>query len=229
MATTSNVAPSIVDRPPPDPAAPVTAGSKHLGKDEFVKLLLAQLAHQDPTQPMDSQAFVAQLAQFSQVELMTNSNTDLERLIVGQAAAQQTSVVGLVGKDVVAKSDAVELVDGAPAAIGARLSAPAANVTALVTDGAGKVVRTLRLGAQPAGTLDVPWDGRDENGKQQPPGTYHVSVTAADTTGASVGVESRVRTHVTGITFEDGVPVLLAGSNHIQLSEVVEISERNAP
>src|SRR3954453_6938826 len=107
MMATTQAAPAIVDRPAPNPTAPKTAGSSALGKDEFVKLLLTQLAHQDPTSPMDSQAFVAQLAQFAQVELASNANSDLERMLIGQAAAQQTSVVGLVGKDVVWKSDAI--------------------------------------------------------------------------------------------------------------------------
>jgi len=40
-------------------------GSNELGKDQFLQILTAQLANQDPTAPMDSNAFVAQLAQFS--------------------------------------------------------------------------------------------------------------------------------------------------------------------
>jgi flagellar basal-body rod modification protein FlgD len=224
MSTTT----AITDRPAPTTALP-TSGSSKLGKDEFVKLLLAQLAHQDPTSPVDSQAFVAQLAQFSQVELASNANADLERMLVGQAAQQQTSVVNLVGKDILYKSDAVELTEGGPAHIQATLSGPAANVTALVTDDTGKVVRTIKLGAQTAGALDVPWDGRDENGNTKPAGSYHVTVTAADASGSSVAVESRGQAHVTGVSFEDGVPVLLAGSTHIQLAEVIQISERNTP
>jgi flagellar basal-body rod modification protein FlgD len=219
---------SIADRPAPS-TEPKGAGSSKLGKDEFVKLLLAQLSHQDPTSPMDSQAFVAQLAQFAQVELASNTNADLERLLIGQAAAQQTGIVGLVGKDVTWKSDTVELTEGAPAAIKANLAGAAANVTAVITDGTGKVVRTLHLGPQASGSLEIPWDGRDENGKQLPAGSYHASVAAADPTGASVAVEARGEAHVTGVTFEDGVPVLLSGTTRIQMSEIVEISERKAP
>jgi len=218
--------PSIVYRPAPDTGKPTTMGSNKLGKDEFVKLLLAQLSHQDPTSPMDSQAFVAQLAQFAQVELANNTNADLERLLIGQAAAQQTSVVGLVGKDVVWKSDTINLTDGSPVDVQATLSGPAASATAVITDDKGKVVRTLRLGPQAAGTLDIAWDGRDENGNSLPAGTYKASVTAADPTGASVAVTPRAESHVTGVTFEDGVPVLMAGTTKIQMSDIVQISER---
>ncbi len=62
-------------------------GSNKLGKDEFLKLLVAQLANQDPTSPTDNQAFIAQLAQFSTVEQQSTMNDHLEALLVGESAA----------------------------------------------------------------------------------------------------------------------------------------------
>lgn len=54
--------------------------SDELGKDDFLKLLITQLTHQDPTEPMDDREFIAQMAQFSTLEQMTNLSTEFQRL-----------------------------------------------------------------------------------------------------------------------------------------------------
>lgn len=205
------------------------AGKSILGKDDFLKIFLAQLAHQDPTSPVDSEAFVAQLAQFSSLELQHNANANLEAIMMGQAATQQTSVTNLVGKDVTYKADSVSLIAGQASTIDANLDAQAASLTAVITDGNGKVVRTLKLGGHAAGTAAITWDGRDDAGTPLPGGTYKVAVTASDTTGAGVGVDQRLSGHVTGVSFQSGSPELLLGSQHIKLSNVIEIKERTTP
>lgn len=68
-----------------------TRGSSELGKEEFLQLLVTQLQNQDPLNPQSDQEFVAQLAQFSALEQMTNMNTTLNN----------TSAYGLVGKEVI--------------------------------------------------------------------------------------------------------------------------------
>lgn len=62
--------------------------------DSFLKLLIAQMKNQDPTQPMDSTQYVAQLATFSQVEQTVQTNTKLDQILQSSALAQADSLIG---------------------------------------------------------------------------------------------------------------------------------------
>jgi flagellar basal-body rod modification protein FlgD len=212
-----------------DPLATPTRGSNKLGKDEFLKLLMTQLSSQDPTSPTDSEAFVAQLAQFASLEMQQNTNTQLENLLVAQASANQTSMANFVGKDVVFKTDTVTLTAGQPALAEARLGTAAEQVTVVVTDGNGKPVRTMQLGRQQAGSVAISWDGRDDRGIQVPAGEYKLRVTAEDAAGKTVAVEQRGSGHVSGVAFEDGVVSLKVGGAMVRVSDVLEIKERTTP
>jgi flagellar basal-body rod modification protein FlgD len=71
--------------------------TKSLGKDDFLKLLVTQLSHQDPLKPMDDTQFMSQMAQFSTLEQMTNMSGELERL---SFSGQVSQAVGLIGRAV---------------------------------------------------------------------------------------------------------------------------------
>jgi len=95
--------------------SPTKVASQSLGKDDFLKILLTQLSHQDPTQPLEDKEFVAQMAQFSSLEQMANMNAELGR-VFGLLAKSQA--VALLGKTVEISSGdslvlgAVEAVSG---------------------------------------------------------------------------------------------------------------------
>ena len=78
------------------------AVSENLGKEEFMKILIAQLTHQDPTEPMKDTEFIAQMAQFSTLEQITNMTQDFGKL-AGILSSSQA--LGLLGKS-------IELIDG---------------------------------------------------------------------------------------------------------------------
>lgn len=68
-----------------------------LGKDEFLKILITQLTNQDPTEPMEDRDFIAQMAQFSTLEQMTNLSGEFQRLA---GLLQSGQAVSLLGKTV---------------------------------------------------------------------------------------------------------------------------------
>jgi flagellar basal-body rod modification protein FlgD len=70
-----------------------------LGQDAFMKLLVTQLEHQDPTQPKDDSQLIAQLAQFSSLERLTSIDTTLNNLVAlfskaGSSASGSTTSIG---------------------------------------------------------------------------------------------------------------------------------------
>jgi flagellar basal-body rod modification protein FlgD len=74
-----------------------------LGQDEFMKILLTQLQFQDPMKPMDNQEFMAQMAQFTTLEMSRQQNDKTETLLTIQSATQALS---LIGKTVEVRTDA---------------------------------------------------------------------------------------------------------------------------
>ena len=195
-----------------------------LGKNDFLKLLMAQLSHQDPMSPMDSEAFVAQLAQFASVEQLQGANSRLDNLLVSSAAAQQLGAASLVGREATYRSGALQLDgSGSAVAIGGHLASAASSVVATIRDASGRTVRTLSLGARPAGDVSATWDGLDNQGQPLPPGAYAVTLVASAADGTPIDVQARAHGLVTGVSFETGAPVLLIADRRVPLADVVDL------
>ena len=217
LRTGPDVAPTTADR----------IGSNQLGKQEFLKLLMAQLANQDPTAPTDSTAFIGQLAQFAGLEAAQGTNSRLDTLLMAQASGNQTAVVSFIGKDVNYRTDGLTLQAGLAATSQVHLAGRAESISVAVMDAQGRTVRTIKLGAHDEGTLSITWDGLDDGGNRQPPGTYKMQATATDRDGKSVDVELRASGMVEGVAFENGIPQLSVNGTLIKMSEVTAINQRS--
>lgn len=205
-------------------AAPTNDPSA-LGENDFLKLLTTQLQYQDPTQPMDNTAMVAQLAQFSALEQMTNVNTNLTQMITAQGTALETTSAGMVGKTAVFHSDQVSLTQGKTATFTANLSSAAANVAVSILDSNGNSIRTIGEGPCPSGNNTFTWDGNDNNGNPEPTGTYTLQISATDVNGNSVSLTQSGSAPITGVVFNNGAPQFLAGGSTLSLSDISQLNE----
>lgn len=74
--------------------------SPELGKDEFLKILMAQLQYQDPLNPMDDREFIAQMTTFSSLEQMMNMSESMDRLVQNQLISPVIRYSHMIDKEV---------------------------------------------------------------------------------------------------------------------------------
>ncbi len=136
------------------------APSQELGRDEFLKMLIAQLENQDPINPQDASEFTAQLAQFSTLEQLLAMTEGLEEVAEAQRAFSGTlqglASTELIGREIVAGSDQLQVKDGLFASMPAiDLEGPATQVRLEILDAEGNVRQSLDLGAKSAGFSEL--------------------------------------------------------------------------
>lgn len=196
-----------------------------LGKDEFLTLLVAQLQHQDPMNPMDSTGFTAQLAQFSSLEQLQNVNDQLSHIGASQASLNNLQAVDYIGKTVVASGSSTQVKDGVAEKLRFDLDADASRVDVKLYDAAGNFIRSIENDAMNKGQQSITWDGTDMNGNAVPDGTYTFQIMALDANQKAVSVSTYTTGLISGVNFRDGSAYLLAGDIEIPMSSVVSVTE----
>jgi len=205
------------------------SGTDELGKDEFLKLFIAQIQYQDPLNPLDSAEFTAQLAQFSSVEQLYGMNSKLgniEETMNNQS--EQRDNLGYIGKTVKADDNTMN-VDNGTVQSGSYNLDGSGYVTIDVYDSGGVIVRTFYKGWEDKGEHDVNWDGRDDSGAIAGDGSYTFEVTARDEDGFYVPSNTYISGEVTGITYQDGQPYLMIGDKIINdNNNIIEVTQTTA-
>jgi flagellar basal-body rod modification protein FlgD len=201
-----------------------------MGKDQFLELLVAQLSHQDPLNPLEDKEFIAQLAQFSSLEQMMAVNENLTLLQMSQSAMANAQFTQLIGTEVIASSDTLYIEGGVAPSLRFGLEASAESASVSLIDENGMVARTFELGALSAGDHTIPWDGLDAEGRLLADGAYQVEIQATDAQGATVTATSKIAGVVSGITFANGYPELIIGEALVRPADVSRITnQQNQP
>jgi len=174
-----------------------------------MKLLVAQIQHQDPLNPQSNTEFVSQLAQFSSLSEQTNTNKLLELVSIQQKGLANTDDVQLIGKTVTVSGNSLTSTGQGYAVPGSMtLNGAAASVQMTISDANGNEVRTMNLGAHGAGVMQFSWDGRNDTGTVQPAGSYKMSVTAKDAKGNPVDVSQTTTGVVKSVSYDANGPLL---------------------
>lgn len=206
---------------------PKTSSKNVMGKDEFLHLLVAQLKHQDPLNPMDSTGFTAQLAQFSSLEQLQNVNNNLSAMGNAQNLMANSQAVDFIGKTITANGDGLNVISGSPDDIRFSLNRDAASVYVNIYDSTGLFVRNLELGVMAAGDQTITWDGLDQGGNIVVDGAYQFEILAMDEMENRIRVDTYTSGTVTGVNYKNGSAYLMAGPLEIPLDQVLRVLSNN--
>ncbi|MFL9917718.1 flagellar hook assembly protein FlgD [Paraburkholderia fungorum] len=190
----------------------------------FLQLLVAQLQNQDPTNPMDSSQMTSQLAQINTVSGISQLNTTLSSLATQMSAGQQSQAALLIGSSVLAPGSSITVASGKTTEFGVQLANAASDMQVVVKNSAGKIVNTIDLGAQAAGTVPVSWNPVDSTGAALPDGTYTISATGTVNGAAGTGVTLTQATVQSVVQGSGGAPgLVLSNGNTVALTSVAAI------
>jgi flagellar basal-body rod modification protein FlgD len=199
---------------------PVTATSGNtLDMNSFLTLMTEQMKDQDPTKPLDSSAYLGQLAQFADLQGVQQLNTGIQGIAGLMGQQQAVQVAGLIGHEAYIQTNSAALDTGGTES--GKVTATAAGaIDVQVKDSAGNVIRDIPVTATAAGDTNFTWDGLDANGQAVPAGTYTFSA-GSGTSSLSIQLASRI----TSVSFtSQGIVLNLEGHNGVNFDQILSIS-----
>lgn len=201
-----------------------STASSSLDKDAFLQLLVAQLQNQDPLNPMDDKEFIAQLAQFSSLEQMSNIADGIDSLVDKTAQQDMLSAVNYIGKEVTAAGSSMTVSGSYVSPVYFTLDDTAATVYANIYDANNNLVRTEEFTSMQAGEFEFTWDGTDYNGDACDNGQYEVYFAAESATGDAVFVDTEVTGTVIAMEQgEDEVSFTLNDGRTVSFSDITKV------
>jgi flagellar basal-body rod modification protein FlgD len=212
------------------------AGSENeLGQSAFLELMIAQLENQNPLDPQENSAFVAQLAQFSSVEGIDKLNNSFDTFASNAISNQALQASSLVGSSVAVPASTADLEEGS--FVGGTFDVPSASgdVSINVFSENGQLLENIPLGAQSAGEVSFRWDGTriEVNGQLNDfrstdpiqSGRFKFEVLASQN-GEVEQLDTALTANVNSVTVNANNQLMLnlAGIGQVNLSEVKQFN-----
>ena len=154
----------------------VKAPSNTMDQGAFLTLFTTQLKNQNPLDPVKNEAFVAQLAQFSQLEATNSMKTSMQAMVDSLQGDKMLAGAAMIGRKVAVPNGPLVLLGGQPIDASVDLPTGADGVQMQIMDEKGQIVRKQIFGAQMVGPMKLSWDGMNDSGATMPDGTYSMQV-----------------------------------------------------
>jgi flagellar basal-body rod modification protein FlgD len=198
-----------------------------LGGTNFLTLMLAQLKNQDPTSPVDSNTFLTQLAQLSEVQGITQLNTSFSTLSSALSPSQALQASSLLGHHVLVTSTTADLAANGTVTGAVNVPQTTSQVLLNVKDSSGVLVRQINLGAHSTGLASFSWDGKAGDGSRAAAGTYTLSAQYAGATSGGTAATTMVNGTVDSVSMgagSTGLTLNVSGLGSVPFSSVHQIS-----
>ena len=193
-----------------------------LGKDDFMTLLLVELQHQDPTEPMDSEKILTQTSQLAGLEASENTNKALEDLALSLSMNQQFSTISAIGKTADLGSNAIGHDKGSVTSFEVYFPDDISTGVVEILDTDGNIVSTIDVEENPSAVYQFDWDGMLSDGSAAESGMFYV--TASYKNMADEDKTTRMGAYpIESIRFDDGKTLVKVGSNYVPLENITEV------
>lgn len=204
-----------------------TTDKTSMGKEDFLKLMLAQLQNQDPMNPMEGTEFASQLAEFTSLEQLINLNDAMDTSINADYFLSQsinnTLAATLIGKEVKLDGNSFKNDGDENVTLGYNLSNKANSITVKIYNEAGVLVKTIENAPKNSGDNKLIWDFTDNEGNKVPQGKYKFEIEATDSQDQPISASKYIVGKIDGVKYSDyGTKLLINGSDYL-LSDILEI------
>ena len=193
-----------------------------LDKDDFMTLLLVELQHQDPTEPMDSEKILTQTSQLAGLEASDKTQKALSELAASLGTSQQFSTIAAIGKTADLGSNAISFDEGSTSSFEVYFPSDIQEGSVEVLDSSGSVIKTLDVGTNKSGVYQFDWDGLDNAGNAATSGVYYVNANYTDPNGNDL--ETRLGAYpIESVRFDGGKTLVKVGSSYVPLENIKEV------
>ena len=205
---------------------------KTLGKDDFLRIMITQMRHQDPTNPFKPEQMAAEMAQFASVEQLQNVNQNLAKMTSQNQPLERLAMTNMIGKIITVDRDRFPHTEGINDSLAYVIPKDASEVRVAIVAESGETVFEKNLGPQKAGESTFSWDGLKINSLPAKTGNYMLRVEATDERGQSMQTDSKTQARVIGVSFEGSEPVFLIGDakrqDKVTLRNIIRIESDSA-
>ena len=205
-----------------------SSNRSELGQEDFLQLIVAQVQNQDPFEPTDNGAFIADLASFSSLDSINNLSDSFQTFSTSFNNSQLLNAASLIGQTVTTQGNQFLLEPGQAAEAFVDANGQVGSATVQISDAVGQIVGSINVPLVNPGLNSFSFDGLDENGQPLPAGNYFLSASVADG-DADINLSTEVNTRIESVNSggpgSSSIELGLATGNTTLLDNVTRISQ----